>query len=297
MKEFDNGLEEKFEFDFSDPCVSKVEVKNLKTFIEKDSEAVIIFYGGEPLLQISKIKEIMDNIDVPYRMQTNGILLDKLPTEYINRIDKFLVSMDGDAARTNFSRGEGTYEKVVENLAIIRKNGYKGEVVARMTISQDTPDVFEQVIYLASLINQGLIDSIHWQLDVGFYKEDYNKEKVQNFFEHYNNSVHHLLLWWMNQMIDGNVYRLYPFVGIVNPILKGIQECGLRCGAGGCGYAISTSGKVVACPIMNNIEDFKAGDLESNPSSLKKMDCRDVCGECEVYGLCGGRCMYWRKGF
>ncbi len=36
MEEFDNGLEEKFKFDFSDPCVSQVEVAKLKEFIDKD---------------------------------------------------------------------------------------------------------------------------------------------------------------------------------------------------------------------------------------------------------------------
>jgi sulfatase maturation enzyme AslB (radical SAM superfamily) len=46
---------------------------------------------------------------------------------------------------------------------------------------------------------------------------------------------------------------------------------------------------------MNNIESFKAGNLDSNPSELKKFSCKDVCGDCEVYDLCGGRCIYWRK--
>ncbi len=46
---------------------------------------------------------------------------------------------------------------------------------------------------------------------------------------------------------------------------------------------------------MNNIENFKAGDLNSNPNELKKFDCKDECDGCEVYDLCAGRCMYWRK--
>jgi radical SAM protein with 4Fe4S-binding SPASM domain len=78
-------------------------------------------------------------------------------------------------------------------------------------------------------------------------------------------------------------------------LLNGEKPKGLRCGAGHSGYAISTSGKVVHCPIMNNIESFKAGTIESNPDELKKFDCKDECRNCEVYDLCGGRCMYWRK--
>ena len=92
MKEFDNKLKEKFKFDYSGPEKSEVDIQKLKRFLEKDKEPVLIFYGGEPLLEIEKIKEIIDNIDCKFRMQTNGKLLDKLPIEYLNKIDKILVS-------------------------------------------------------------------------------------------------------------------------------------------------------------------------------------------------------------
>ena len=289
MKEFDNGLEKKFKFDFSDPCVSEVEISKLKEFLNKDPEAVLIFYGGEPLLQIDKIKEIMDSIDVPFRIQTNGIFLDKLPKGYLNRIGKILVSIDGNKERTNKNRGEGTYEKVISNIELIKENGYKGEIVARMTIAQDCPDIYEQVLFLIKIG----FTSVHWQLDVGFYKTDFEKEKMKKFFEKYNKSISKLIEYWINEIQKGNVLKLYPFLGIVNSILKE-EPAKLRCGAGHSGYAISTSGKIVACPIMNNIEDFKAGDINTEPKNLKKFEMNE-CKNCDVLDLCGGRCMYWRK--
>ena len=42
-----------------------------------------------------KIKQIMDNINVHFRMQTNAKLLEKLPKEYVNKITKILISLDG----------------------------------------------------------------------------------------------------------------------------------------------------------------------------------------------------------
>ncbi len=291
--EFDNGLEEKFKFDFSDPEFFSADLKKLKEFLIKDNEPVLVFYGGEPLIQWKKIIEIIDflkDTNVKFRMQTNGILLDTLPIEYLEKISKILISIDGDKERTNKNRGEGTYEKVIGNISKIKREGYSGELVARMTIAQDCPDLYEQVL---SLINSGFT-SIHWQLDVGFYKEDFDEEKIAKFFEDYNASLEKLLNWWVEEIKKGKVYRLYPFVGIVKPLLNE-EVCGLRCGAGYAGYAITTSGKVVHCPIMNNIESFKAGDLDSNPKDLKKFNCKDECGECDVYDLCGGRCMYWRK--
>lgn len=291
LNEFENSLDKKFKFDYSDPCLSSVNIEKLKKFLKKDD--VLVFYGGEPLVNIEKLKEIIDNIHVKFRMQSNGILLDKLPIEYLKKIDKILISLDGDEERTDFNRGEGTYEKVISNLKDARKKGYSGEFVGRMTISQEFPDIYEQVLNLVKLIDEGILDSIHFQLDVGFYEGDFDKEKISKFFSEYKKSLKKLIDWWIKRIKEGKVYKIYPFVGIVSPLLQGKNNCGLRCGAGHSGYAITTSGKIVACPIMNCIEDFKAGDLNSN--KLKKFDCAEECSGCEVYDLCGGRCMYWRK--
>ena len=186
--EFDNDLDKKFKFDFSSPEKSNIRTSKLKAFIEKDKEAVIIFYGGEPLLEIEKIKEIMDNINVPFRMQTNGKLLDKFPAVYLNRIEKILISIDGTEERTDFNRSKGTYQKVIDNLKQAIKQGYKGELIARMTISPAFPDIYEQATYLIN--NKDFpFTSIHWQLDAGFFKFDYNHESFKIFAQEYNKSI------------------------------------------------------------------------------------------------------------
>jgi len=46
MKEFDNGLDKKFEFDYSAPPNLEIDINQLKSFIEKDENPTIIFYGG-----------------------------------------------------------------------------------------------------------------------------------------------------------------------------------------------------------------------------------------------------------
>lgn len=95
-------------------------------------------------------------------------------------------------------------------------------------------------------------------------------------------------------MDNGKVWKLYPFIGIVGSLLKN-EKTLLRCGAGHSGYAITTDGKVVACPIMNCIEDFKAGDLTTNPEDLKKFEVSGDCLKCDYLGMCGGRCLYVNK--
>ncbi|MCL5018406.1 MAG: TIGR04084 family radical SAM/SPASM domain-containing protein [Candidatus Pacearchaeota archaeon] len=224
-------------------------------------------------------------------MQTNGKLLDELSFEYIKKIGKILISLDGNKERTDFNRGEGTYDKIISNIKKIREQGYDGELIARMTISQDFPDLYEQVLFL---INSGF-DSVHWQLDAGFYKFDFDQNKFSEFVEKYNKSVSKLIDFWIDEMKRGNVLKLYPFLGISESILKN-EKTKLRCGAGHSGYAITQSGKIVACPIMNCIKDFYAGDIKNSiPENLKKFSVSSPCDSCSYLDLCGGRCLYWNK--
>lgn len=290
MKE-ENDMGKRFHFDFSSLDSSAVSVEKLKKFIAKDGNPTIEFYGGEPLLEIDKIKEIMDNIDVPFRMQTNGKLLDKIPMAYLKRIGKILVSIDGDRERTDYNRGKGTYDKVIGNLKMIRSRGYEGEIVARMVISPEHGDLYEQVKHILEI---GEIDSVHWQIDAGFYKCDYEPIQFSKFVKEYNKSVSKLIDFWISEMKKGKVIMLYPFAAIVDSILKG-EKTKLRCGAGHSGYAIGTSGKIYACPIMNCVREFEAGDLDSNPRKLRKFDVFGDCDCCDVKDLCGGRCLYWHS--
>jgi putative peptide-modifying radical SAM enzyme len=289
MKEFDNGLTRKWNFDFNVPADSQINLDKLKRFIFQDKKPVIVFYGGEPLLEIEKIKEIMDafeNSSVRFCMQTNGKLLNELPKAYMNRFSRILVSLDGDKKRTDYNRGEDTYDLVVRNLRLIRQGGYKGEIVARMTVA--FPDLIDQVEHLLSIKE---IDSIHWQLDMGFYKNDYDYGIVSRFVQEYNESLSKLLYFWFDEIKKGRVLKIYPFLGIFESLFYNTPTK-LRCGAGHSGYAITTKGDITTCPIMNNITDFYVGDLDSSLDEIGEISVGEPCITCSYSRLCGGRCLY-----
>ena len=71
-------------------------------------------------------------------MQTNGILLDRLPADIVNRFTTILVSLDGNRELTDSNRGAGVYNRVMENIRKIRAGGYAGELIARMTVTEST---------------------------------------------------------------------------------------------------------------------------------------------------------------
>lgn len=279
-----------FSYDFSVPPVFSVPIEKLQTFLEKDTHAVVIFYGGEPLLEIEKIKEIVNTIAIPYRMQTNGLLLDEVPVSVLSKIDKILISLDGTRERTDYNRGTGTFDRVMNNICNITSRGYEGELIARMTIAQEFPDIFHQV---RSLLSEGFT-SIHWQLDAGFYGSDFNERTFSWFVEEYTQSLDVLIAFWMEKLEQGEVIRLYPFIGIVESLLSE-ESTLLRCGAGHAGYAICTDGRIVACPIMMHITDFVAGTLDTHPHDLKPISIEGRCRSCPIVHICGGRCLYWNK--
>ena len=56
MNEFDNGLDKKWNYDLKSPWESVVNIEKIKEFLKKDENPTLIFYGGEPLMKLEKIK-------------------------------------------------------------------------------------------------------------------------------------------------------------------------------------------------------------------------------------------------
>lgn len=259
----------------------------------KDPEPVIIFYGGEPTLALDNMRQIMDNIKAKaFMIQTNGLLLDHLETSYLNRLNTILVSLDGDEHLTDYYRGKGNYRRVIENLKLLRERGFHGELIARMTVDEETR-LDEAVKWL--LYNKEFpFSSIHWQLDAQFWKRDYNLYRIRDWFKNYNEDVNILIQNWVTFMEKtGQVLKIYPFLGITESLLKG-EPTKLRCGAGWTEFNIQTDGNITPCPVMAGMKDFYLGNIrETNPEDLvNARELKQPCTECSVKTICGGRCLY-----
>jgi putative peptide-modifying radical SAM enzyme len=266
----------------------------LDKLCKRDPECVVTFYGGEPMLCASEIKEIMDHVSAKlFMIQTNGLLLDQLRPEYVNRFHTILVSIDGDEALTDFYRGKGTFRKVTDNIRLIKRNGFEGELIARMTVMEQT-DIYRQVRWLLSN-NSFSFSSVHWQLNAGFWKNDFARRDFKRWSEEsYNPEIRQLADFWVDYMEEhGVVLRLYPFLGIAYSLLSGEKEGLLRCGGGWINYAIQTDGNIVPCPTMWGMKDYYLGHISnSEPLKLKKIFVDKPCTKCDILGICGGRCLY-----
>jgi uncharacterized protein len=282
------------EIDYSIPSSINYSTRTLARFLRENRNPIIIFYGGEPLLRMRKMEEIMDAVPAgKFVLQTNGLLLDRVDKEYVNRVDSIFVSLDGDEAMSDYYRGRGTYRRVANNLKNLHENGFRGEIVARMTVGEQT-EIDKQVLALAR--NPELpISSVHWQLDALFWQNDFPKRHFSEWVaSSYNPGLRRLIRVWVDWMRKfGRVLKLYPLVGVTRSLLLD-EPSRLRCGAGWSLFNIQTDGNITPCPVMAGLKDFYLGNISETPlKSLKDtVSVSEPCTRCDIFSICGGRCLY-----
>jgi uncharacterized protein len=264
----------------------------LYRFLKSDPSPTLTFYGGEPLLRADLIERIIREAPVQrFMMQTNGVLLDRLPADIVNRFITILVSLDGRRELTDANRGSGVYDRVMVNIRKIRAHGYTGELIARMTITEET-NIIEAVHHLASNPDYSF-SSIHWQIDANF-TGDFSLRRFGEWArDSYNPGIRTLVDDWVNHMeTKGEVLRWYPFLDPLEDLLYD-RESSLRCGSGYANYSIMTDGNIGPCPVMIGMSQYYVGHIcRSHPLKLDPVPIQGECMECKIRTFCGGRCLY-----
>jgi putative peptide-modifying radical SAM enzyme len=293
LEDFDEDFAD-FEVDYVLPRKANYDFDLLAELCSKDPDCVLTFYGGEPLLCTHEIRQIMDVAKPKHFMiQTNGLLLDKLEPEYVNRFHTILVSVDGDEELTDYYRGAGTFRKVIDNVKQVVRNGFSGDLIARMTVMEQT-DIYRQVTWLLDN-DEFAFSSVHWQLNAGFWANDYPRRGFKRWSkENYIPGVKQLCRFWVDHMeAKGTVLKLYPLLGIANSLLLNEGASLLHCGGGWINYAIQTDGTIIPCPTMWGMKNYYLGHISNvHPLKLKKIFVYAPCTECDVFNVCGGRCLY-----
>ena len=266
-------------------------IRDLGAFLSKDSSPVVEFYGGEPLLRLGKMREIMDSVPGRFALQTNGLFLDRLEPDVLRRIHTMLVSVDGAKDVNDRERGEGVYERVMRNVGLVRERGYAGDIVARMTVVQGS-DIVGNV---GHLLGTGLFDHVHWQLNFGMFWEagEDNDPGLEEWIDDYNAGVSELAGGWIGEMRrSGKVQGLVPFTGVMRTLLSG-EKSRLRCGSGVDFFAVMPDGRISACPVAVDFDFSVVGSLkDSTPASLRgSVPVGPPCDSCDILDVCGGRCL------
>jgi len=277
------------------PKEIRYRVSDLKSFISADADPVLEFYGGEPLLRPRAMAEIMNEIPARFVIQTNGVFLDRVDPRILEKLHSILVSIDGTREATDRERGRGVYDRVLRNVGLLRRRGFRGDIVARMTVAQGS-DIEENVLHL---LNSGLFDHVHWQLSFSMFWEagDETDPGLAEWVEEYNAGVTSLVRWWVEEMgRTGRVPGVVPFIGVMSTLLSG-REPGLRCGSGLDFFAIMPDGRISACPVAVDYDFSMVGSIfQSTPASIRgSVSLGEPCSSCDILGVCGGRCLFVNK--
>jgi uncharacterized protein len=126
--------------------------KAIKFFLDRNSElsdAVIGFYGGEPMLEFDLIKQCVDYAKslvegkrIKFNMTTNGTLLSDDTVDYLVENDFILgISLDGakeehDVNR-KFANGRGSFDTIIANIERINRRypEYSSHIMIMTTIN------------------------------------------------------------------------------------------------------------------------------------------------------------------
>ncbi|NPA99964.1 MAG: TIGR04084 family radical SAM/SPASM domain-containing protein [Crenarchaeota archaeon] len=263
------------------PYRLKYDPKTLRNIISRRDN--VCFYGGEPLLNIEDLIRILLTVNArKFIVQTNGTLIHEVPRWVWSLIDCVLLSIDGVEEVTDKYRGKGVYRRVIEAAKYLRKIGYRGEIIARMTVTEDS-DIYRDVTHLLKL---GLFDKIHWQLNVIWY-ERWEFEKWAR--EKYLPGMRRLVKLFLDFAERGIVLKIVPITGVLTEILfKDIIS--VPCGAGYRAFAINSDGRILACPIAVRERWAEVGNVLTGVQKIVTIG--EPCTSCSMFKLCGGRCLY-----
>ncbi|MBC5746029.1 4Fe-4S cluster-binding domain-containing protein [Lachnospiraceae bacterium MD308] len=262
---------------------------DFQKFLEKIYEKypqmldLIIFHGGEPLLNYELIGEVSNFIknkgwDTKFAFTTNGTIWnEKIRAILLNNAEAFKegisISIDGtkenhDLCRKNLL-GEGSYDKVANTLNLLL-NDFPG-IYARMTVGAKSVDcLFENVKHIGGLGVKRI------SLAADFFDSEWTEDIAQKLEEECEKIVQY---WLNNQDLE---------ISIVEQTFKKRK-------LGGCSlsYNVYTDGKIYPCTYLAGNDKYVIGNIsdgidEEKVERLKNTVNADYefCSTCENIRYC-----------
>jgi len=271
------------------------------------SDIVLGFMGGEPLLNRDVVHRSTRYAAqaastagrrIRFSLTTNGTLVTPQDAElFAAHRFSVAVSIDGDRADNDRQRrmhdGTGSYGRIVEGVAILKRHGRPHHLSARVTV---TPRTGALALTLDHLIALGF-DS------VGFAAVLSSPDPALAFeaadFHPFLEEMVACGRTALARLMAGERYPFSNFETALHEIHRGTHRP-YPCGAGAGYLSVGAKGGLYACHRLVDTPEFAMGDLRAGSDRARRathlrrshVDSMTPCNRCWARYLCGGGCYH-----
>jgi uncharacterized protein len=274
---------------------------------QSDGRCTVTFFGGEPLLELPLLKQVVDFAQLNYRakinfrMSTNGTMLNREILDYFLQHDiYFALSIDGSKTQHDMLRhtanGRGSYDAIMQKLPdVLEFNPYT--IAVSVIVPETTKYLADGAINLFAKGFRYVLQTLDYSAKWSSRDMKVLKEQYQRLAKYYGESLK-----------EGNKIYYSPFDQRINTHADKPYGKGDICDLANTQIAIAPSGRIYPCVqfvgtddgkfVENSIGDvFRGFDtgrrkyfIEENYAEKEPCPSCALNGRCAVY--CG--CVNWR---
>ena len=292
-------------------ATAKAAIDKLLAESRPDSDVVIAFLGGEPLINRSVVHAATAyGFDAARRrgrrarfaITTNLTLLTQQDVELFRRFPfSVSVSVDGDRENNDRNRrmrdGSGSYERLIRSLDLFQRYGRPQHLSARMTVTA---------------MNRGLSLALDHVIRMGLDEVRFSPVLVSPdpfvalSSEDLRRLLEEVILCGEKTLAELRAGRKYPFGNFEAAMY--LIHCGSRrlhaCSAGTTYLSANADGKLFACHRLVDDPNFEMGDITTGSNMERRaqhldrnyVDRLEPCKRCWARYLCGGGCYHEVSG-
>lgn len=263
------------------------------------------FFGGEPLMNFDVLKATVEYAKAranengkvfKFTTTTNGILLDKSTSDYLNReMDNVVLSLDGrkeihDNARPT-ANGKGSFDLVMDKFKYFRSIRGDKSYFLRGTFTSQNKDFCNDVLFMADNFDQVSTEPVVLPNE---HPMALKTSDLPILFEQYEK----LAAEYITRRRDPD--RWFSFFHFNVDLENGpcLKKRLMGCGAG-CSYcAVTPDGNIYPCHQFAGESEFVLGNvfdkkLDGNKRRMffgSSLTTKKQCGECWAKYHCSGGC-------
>lgn len=268
-------------------------------------ELSVIFFGGEPLLELELIQKITQYIrsreeetgkKVRLSLATNGLLLSKKSVDFLVRNNiSCQVSMDGSRSTHNSNRllcsQKGSYDAVLPGIKCLQ-SARPGKIPVRATLSHGNLNLLDTIHHLHELG----FGSIHVEPAIGGQHGIHITEDDVPVIQEQHEEVAEYLVQCASDDRYFNYTNLVKFIRHTSVVQERQAH---YCGAARTYLALAQDGSFYPCHRFVGNKEYQMGNITKGvDDSVQKtilglsVDDRPICSECWARYLCGGGCWH-----